>query len=317
MVAAVETMAYAGEVPWHGLGNKVSEDISVDEMTIQAGLNWTVSKRAVEFKDMLGQNHLFKDRFVLARDLDNKAMSVVSGRYKPVQPKEIMEFYRDLVKLGGFKLETAGSLSDGKRIWALAKTGDTAKLLGNDQIDGYLLLATSYDGTFATLAQFTSVRVVCNNTLAMAMSDKKSRISIPHVREFKADDVKEEMGIHREAWEAFRASAEALARIKLDSKHAENVIYGLFSAIKEPETKEAIVLKNHADNVVKLFSGTGMGSDLESANGTAWGVVNAVTEYVDHWKRARSQDTRMSGAWFGEGARLKQAAWDTALELAA
>lgn len=318
MVAAVETMAYVGEVPWHGLGKQVEEGISVEDMTIQAGLDWTVSKRPVMYRDLDGITHLpFKDRFVLARDTDDRPMSVVSGKYKPVQPKEIMEFYRDLTQLGGFKLETAGSLSDGKRIWALARTGDAADLLGHDRVEEFMLLATSYDGTFATLAQFTDIRVVCQNTLAAAMRDYETRITIPHLREFNADEVKNKMGIHKDAWEARRKVMELLAKTKVDVAKASEVIYKIFEAVQEPVTAGGIVLKNHADSTIKLFSGLGMGSDLESANDTAWGVVCSITEYVDHWKRARGQNGRLNSAWFGEGSRIKQRAWDEAVLLAA
>lgn len=318
MAAMIETMAYANEVPWHGLGNHVAEDVSVDDMTIQAGLNWTVSKRPVLYNTPENTVQMaFKDRYVLARDKDNKAMSVVSGRYKPVQPKEIMEFFRELVALGGFKLETAGSLSDGKRIWALAKTGDAAKILGQDEVKSYLMLATSYDGTFATLAQFTDIRVVCNNTLQAALSNHGTRISIPHIREFDAQSVKEQLGIHADAWNARVEAMELLARTKVDLAKASSVIRDIFKAPVEPASKEQIVAANHANNVIQLFNGLGMGADLESANGTAWGVLNAATEYIDHWKRARGVDGRMNSAWFGEGARTKQSAWDEVMKLAA
>ena len=319
MVDAVETMAYAGEVPWHGSGNQVDDGVSVDEMTTQAGLNWTVSKRPVLYNTPENTVQMtFKDRFVLARDTDGKAMSVVSSRYKPVQPKEVMGFFRDLVDLGGFKLETAGSLQDGKKIWALARTGDTANLLGVDRVDEFLLLATSYDGTFATVAEFTDIRVVCLNTLAAALGNWSTRISIPHLREFNADEIKERMGIHKDAWEARRQAMELLARTKVDVAKASNVIHAVFKApLGEITSKEQAVLKNHATNVLQLFSGTGMGSDLSTAANTAWGLVNAGTEYVDHWKRARTTDSRMNNAWFGEGARLKQDFWNAAMELAA
>ena len=322
MVAAVETMAYVGEVPWHGLGNQVEEGVSIEDMTVQAGLNWTVSKRPVLFAGTCvpGANnglHTFKDRFVITRDIDERPYSVVSSKYKPVQPKEIMEFYRDLAQLGGFKLETAGSLSDGKRIWALARTGDAADLLGQDKVEEFLLLATSYDGTFATLAPFTDVRVVCQNTLAAAMREFETRITIPHLREFNADEVKERMGIHKDAWEARRKTMELLARTKVDVAKAREVIYKIYEAVEEPVTAGGIVLKTHADNSLRLFTDTGMGSDLESANDTAWGVVCSITEYVDHWKRARGQNGRLNSAWFGEGAKVKQRAWDESVLLAA
>ena len=150
MVAAVETMAYTGAVPWHGLGEKLEIDVSLDEFRRKAGLMWEVTKRPVMFAptgDGFQSYQAFKDKFVLARDMDDRPYAVVSGRYKPVQPKEIFEFFRDLLALHGMRMHTAGSLMDGARIWALAETGDSAFIKGADRVDGYLLLSTSYDLT--------------------------------------------------------------------------------------------------------------------------------------------------------------------------
>jgi hypothetical protein len=113
MVAAVETMAYVGEVPWHGLGNKVEEGIDLDDFRRNAGLDWEVKKRPVLFAGtcLPGANtglHTFKDKFVLARDTDERPYAVVSGRYKPVQPKQVFEFFRELLDQHGMKMHTAG-----------------------------------------------------------------------------------------------------------------------------------------------------------------------------------------------------------------
>lgn len=110
MTAAVETMAYVGEVPWHGLGNKVEENIDLDEFRRSAGLDWEVQKTPVQYSD---DRHTFKDKFVLNRTTDNRPYAVVSGRYKIVQPKAVFEFFRDLLAQHGMKMHTAGSLNEG------------------------------------------------------------------------------------------------------------------------------------------------------------------------------------------------------------
>ena len=323
MSANVEQMAYVGAVPWHGEGNQLQQEEAddLDLLTKAAGLDWTVSKRQVQyhcFDPQYGMQHLpFKDRFVLARDTDDKPYSVVSGRYHPVQPKEIISAFKDLIELGGFQMETAGSLSDGKRIWVMAKTGDAAKILGQDEVASYFMGATSYDGTFSTIWQFQDIRTVCENTFMAAMKDYVTRFSIPHLREFDADEMKEKMGIHRDAWEARRKAMEALAKTKVDLVKAQEVVKNLFKVPEELTTKADAVNNGHATNVIRLFSGAGMGADLETAANTAWGLFNGVTEYVDHWKRARNQDNRTNSAWFGEGAQLKREAWDEVMKLAA
>ena len=316
MAHLIETMAYANEVPWHGLGNNINADSSIEEWQRQAGLDWTVSKRPVFFHQREQDNTFsvaaerhFKDKFVLARDTDNAPFSVVSDRYKPVQPKDVLEFFRDLIATHGMTIETAGSLKDGKRIWALAKTGDAHKVLGSDLVDSYLLLATSYDLTFSTLAQFTSVRVVCNNTLQQSLKDYISRVSIPHFRDFNATQTHEQLGLGRAQWGAFSQALDAIAKIKLDSAKAKEVLGKVFVT---PE-KDITYVDPQVEKIMSLFEGKAIGADI--AGQTGWGLVNAVTEYADHHKRARSQGNRLDNAWFGAAANIKDAVFHEVLEL--
>lgn len=316
MVAAVETMAYVGQTPWHGLGNRVDPNISLEEFQKQAGLDWSVSKRPVMFHAPDGVTRTefggvplatFKDKFVLSRDSDNRPFSVVSGRYKPVQPKEIFAFFKDLLGMYGMKMHTAGSLKDGGRIWCLAETGDVHKVLNVDKVESYLLLATSYDLTMSTIAQFTSVRVVCNNTLQAAMGDKTGRITLPHMKDFDEKEIKAQLGIGREQWQAFGAMLDSLAKVKLDTVTASRIIDNVFKLPRETELRLANSDHVHADNVIRLFQHQNyIGADL--AGDSAWGLLNCVTEYVDFHKRARGQGNRLDSAWFGEGANIKDRA---------
>jgi len=159
-----ENMAYIGKVPWHGLGNAMQDGMDVDQWRVEAGLDWAVNRSSVKYAGDDGVTYEIPDQHVLYRDDTKANFGVVSDRYKIVQPAEVIEFYRDLTETYGFEMETAGSLDGGKRIWALARTGKSMRVKGQDQVDGYLLLATSYDRSIATRAAFTSVRVVCNNT---------------------------------------------------------------------------------------------------------------------------------------------------------
>lgn len=313
MVAAVETMAYVGEVPWHGLGNKVEEGIDLDEFRRSAGLDWDVQKTPVHY----GNEGLpFKNKFVLNRTTDMHPYAVVSSRYKPVQPKEIFEFFRELLAQHGMKMHTAGALNDGGRIWALAETGESAFIRGLDRVKAHLLLCTSYDLTLSTIAQFVSERVVCNNTLNIALGESGGgRIAIPHTAQFNPDVVKEEIGIGREQWGAFSTALETLAKIKVDTTKASRTIETVFKLPADPEKRLLDPNRVHAANVIELFAEERFkGADL--AGQTAWGLLNATTEYVDWHKRARNQNNRVNSAWFGEGANLKDAMFNELLELA-
>ncbi len=312
MTAAVETMAYVGEVPWHGLGNQVEEGTDLDDFRRSAGLDWEVQKTSVLYGNGL---HTFKNKFVLNRTTDNKPYAVVTNRYKPVQPKEIFEFFRELLDLHGMKMHTAGALNDGGKIWALATTGDSAFIRGLDQVKAHLLLCTSYDLTLSTTAQFVSERVVCNNTLNVALKESGGgRIVIPHMSDFNADAVKEKMGIGKEQWSAFTSSLEILAKLRVDTTKASQVMRNVF---KIPDVAvEGTPNMSHVCNIINLFTQERFkGADL--AGQTAWGLLNATTEYVDWHKRARNQNNRIKSAWFGEGANIKDATFNELMELAA
>ncbi len=179
----VETMAYTGQKPWHGLGNKLPTDQSIEAWKQSAGMDWKIEDSEVRFitgQNGVGMINAFPEQKVLYRSDTKAPLAVVSKRFRVVQPGEILEFYRDLTEVGGFELETAGVLREGRKFWALAKTGQSTLLKGRDRVDGYLLLATACDGTLATTAQFTSVRVVCNNTLAIALGTRwRLRLATP------------------------------------------------------------------------------------------------------------------------------------------
>ena len=178
MAHLVETMAYRNATPWHGLGNRLTEN-QPEVWLKEAGMEWHILNARVQYRAGFELQD-FADQRVLFRSDTLQPLSVVSKRYQVVQPREVLEFYRDLVEVGGFELETAGVLKEGKKLWALARTGQEAMLKGGDAVKAYLLLATACDGTLATTAQFTSVRVVCNNTLSMAVNDSSGAIKVPH-----------------------------------------------------------------------------------------------------------------------------------------
>ncbi|NMG31769.1 DUF932 domain-containing protein, partial [Aromatoleum evansii] len=154
MAHLVQQIAYVGAEPWHGLGNSLPEKQPLEVWQKAAGMDWTIQETPVRFMaesaGNLGSIHSFDEQKVLYRSDTKDALSVVSQRYKVVQPREVLEFYRDLTDVSGFQLETAGVLKGGKKFWALARTGQSTALKGNDQVNGYLLLATSCDGTLAT-----------------------------------------------------------------------------------------------------------------------------------------------------------------------
>lgn len=322
MVHLVEQMAYVGQQPWHQLGNNLPANQPLEVWAQQAGMDWQIKESPVRFMgDSLGNLstiHSFPDQKVLYRSDTKEALSVVSLRYQVVQPREVLEFYRDLTEMSGYKLETAGVLKGGRKLWALARTGQSEALKGNDVVNGYLLLATSCDGTLATTATPTTVRVVCNNTLTIALNGASQAIKVPHSTRFDHQAVKQQLGIAISQWDGFMYHMRTLAERKVKSHEAMNYFLRVLCKVP-PGMADLSGLTNERalKKVQALYDGNGRGSELDSSKGTAWGLLNAVTEYVDHEKRARSDEHRMDSALFGQGATVKQRALDYALQLAA
>ena len=310
-------MAYVGERPWHGLGEALPPEQDIETWVKAARLDWGIEMLPVNYQ-MGGRNHVMPERFVLARSDTQAALSVVSGDYRVVQPKEVLEFYRDLVEERHYQLETAGALDGGRKVWALARTGLVAGVADNaaDELGAYVLLATSCDKSLATTIAFTSVRVVCQNTLSFAVHEvkKESRrsIKVNHSRRFDADQIKKDLGLMDESWEKFKLQLTPMAGKAMSDSAAEEFFQSLFQS--EKEMKEGTISDQKRKEVMQLMSfyRHAPGQDLPTAKNTLWGAVSAVTYYVDHIRTASGD--RLDSAWFGAGATLKEKAWQQALE---
>ena len=319
MAHLIEQMAYVGQTPWHGLGNELSANQPIEVWQKQAGMDWEIKEAPVQFTDVVDETQsrliTFPQSKVLYRSDTHAPLSVVSHRYQVVQPREILEFYRDLTEVSGFQLETAGVLKGGKKVWALARTGHSATIQANDVTNAYVLLATACDGTLATTAQFTAVRVVCNNTLAVAIDDSKGAVKIRHNTTFDADAVKRQLGISVSNWDTFMYRMKLLSERKVKHADAETFFRQLFT-----DPRQAASAKPNEQAMSKtlaIYNGRGRGAELGSSNGTALGLLNSITEFVDHERRARNTDYRLDSAWFGDGAALKQRALDSTLAMLA
>lgn len=313
----VETMAYAQhQAPWHKLGCALPPQQSLAVWLTAAGMDWSIKESTVQYLAVNNEgvsSKPYPDGKVLYRSDTLEPLSVVGNRYHIVQPREVLEFYRDLVATAGFELETAGVLKGGRKLWALARTGQETLLKGGDRVKAYLLLATSCDGTLATTAQFTSIRVVCNNTLQMAVGERSGAVKVPHSTKFDPVLVKEALGIGLSSWDVFMRNITATSRRKVSAEEVQRYFGEVLGEL--PEEDGALPASRVRQQLVALYEGAGMGAGLAAAQGTAWGLLNAVTEFVDHRRRARSSDYRLDSAWFGFGAEMKAKAFSAAQQL--
>ena len=297
-------MAFVGETPWHELGQSIDENSSIEDWQKAAGMDWTIESSPVGFVAN-GNNQTFHNQNVLYRSDTNAPLSVVTNRYKAVQPKEVLEFFRDLVDESGFRIHTAGTLKGGKHLWALAETGKYGEITKGDGVGGFLLLSTSCDKSLATTARFTTVRVVCNNTLTSATSDRSHCVSFSHVSYFDHVAVKAKLGTAVESFGAFLEMGKYLQKQRMDILQAHQFVQELIKPVNQVKTDDSTQNRTYR-KIMQLFDGEAKGVEL--AGYTKWGMLNAVTEYYDHHAPSRSNDARLDNAWFGMGNSMKDRA---------
>lgn len=292
--------------PWHGLGQALADGTDLDTWRVAAGMDWKIRRSEIRYavsRDATADSLIkLPDQHVLFRSDNNDALGVVSKRYQVVQPGEVLEFFRDIAKAGGLELSAAGTIYGGKRFWATAKIGEASPTSITDTIGGYLLISTSADGSLATEVRRTTVRTVCKNTLAMAFADAKASVKVSHRSVFSPDQVKDFMGLNEAAWEAFRHNVTALANIDVHEEEAGDFVAKLLGGGEKVRESAGFT------KILDLFNGSGMGATNDGVFGTAWGLLNAVTEYADHHVRARSDQNRFVSSQWGAGADLKQKA---------
>lgn len=316
-------MAYANNTakPWHGLGQTVDPNASVADWQRAAGLEWEAKRAVVKFEDeTVDELHDFTDKHVLYRSDNGKPLSVVSSEYKTVQPSAVLGFFGELAEAGDFQIETVGALKEGRRIWAMARIGENARIM-DDEVAPFLFLATSYDGTMATIAKFSTVRVVCNNTLQAALRNDagKKQVTINHNAIFNPKTVRADLGIALNSWEEFQLKAGLMAQRKISDPEMDAYLQELladFIPYGQVYSADKVKASKGYQRIVNLFKGGQIGAGQDAINGTMWGLLNATTQYIDH-EKGRINDNRLDAAWFGTGAKIKDAAYTLALNVVA
>lgn len=311
-VAGKTSMAYVGEKPWHGLGQELTPGASIETWVREAGMEYELLSSKVAYKTADNKTAIFPNRQVLFRSDDGAPLGLVGDSYKVVQPREVIEFFRSLAEDHGFELETAGVLFGGRKYWCLARTPEVVKIGKRDEVKGHLMLATACDGSMSTIAKYVATRTVCSNTLRLAMAENGGEVRTRHNAEFKADAVKTELGLFTEAFNTFAETAKALSKVKVSTAQAVQFLINLLGDVAKPieeQTKNVDTMKIIAE---KFVTQNYIGHEL--SGDSAWGLVNVCTEYYDH-VRGRGQDRRLEYAYFGGGADIKMAAFDTAAKM--
>jgi phage/plasmid-like protein (TIGR03299 family) len=309
----VETMAYAGNVPWHGLGTRVPNDLSPEQMLEKAGLNWEVEKKELYFfGDDDETVYHAPGKQALIRTSDNTVLDMVGEEWNPLQNVEAFEFFDDFVKSGDMEMHTAGSLMDGRRVWALAKVNDAFEVFKEDIIEQYLLFSNPHTYGMTIDVRMTPIRVVCNNTLTLSLRNESNRmVKVNHRRAFDAELVKETLGVAKEKLDTYKEAAKFLGSKKYKNETLMEYFDRVFPLVTNKNHKERKFSRNAklSAEIIHTQPGAVHGA------GTWWQAFNTVTYMMDHIV-GRSDDTRITSSWFGAGKKTKENALTTALEMA-
>jgi len=349
MAHQIESMLYVGKAPWHGLGVALDNPPTVAEAIRLAGLDWQVVLKDLQLVET-GQA---VDHKATVRATDGSVLGVVGPRYRPLQNADAFGWFQPFLENGEASIHTAGSLAEGRRVWILAKINRAPSVIApGDEVQKFILLSNSHDGTLAVRVGFTPVRVVCANTLAMAHNGDASKlVRIRHTAGARQtlEDVRSIMNAADQTFEQTADVYRQLARTPITgadlrkyvktvldlpaedkdlstrnrnvldgilARHGEQaaVVADLFAGLRDQQQAETVAGASLLDSIIGNFE-QGRGQQLPASRGTYWTAYNAVTEYLSH-ERGRTQDSRLNALWFGDGATMNQRALTVAQNLA-
>lgn len=310
MPANINSIAYANEVPWHGMGTRMKDRFTSEEALKQGGLDWEVEKLEIKTTSSI---EIPSHRAVVRTD-NKEVLGVVGKGYQILQNRDAFSFFDEAIKDRSAIFETVGALGKGEKVWMLAKVeGSDFYVLGEDQVQPYLLLYHGHDGFTSVTGMFTPIRVVCQNTLKVALSSNTDKIRVKHT-----GNVQEKLKLAGAMLRMTGAMIDetkpifkALANRSLSASESTQYIMKSLSSRSVIKTleDESEQLKASVEKVEELVE-TGVGSGIRGVRGTAWGTYNAITEYIDHHRNPRGgQENRLGSIWFGQGSAVKQRAF--------
>lgn len=330
-IAYINGVAYQGAMPWHMLGTEMPRNVDVAAALYAANLDWRVNLHQIALLDLSGskmtEHKVIEDRYAVVRDIDKEVLGIVTSKYVPMQNSEAFGVLNTACEKFGVEIETAGALGKGERVWMLAKMPDSIEPIPGDRIEGYFLISTGHNGSIPLTARLTPIRVVCNNTLNVAMS---TEALIRYVRS-DVEQLKLVEELISSLVQSLKITGESFAELAAKKMNYEEVFHyvnqvigntevnsEIYKYIEIPEKKTSLDKRQEA--ILKLVW-SGKGAKLAGANysgATAWGAYNAVVEYVDHVRTMEGKSDKMKmaanrSALFGPNARMKERAFALAI----
>lgn len=302
-----------GQKAWHGLGQYVDNAMTAAEAINLGGLDYTVEKRPMFIQPDIE----IPDFKAIVRTDTNYPLGIVSEGYQIVQNHEAFEFFDTIVDRGEAIYQTAGVLGKGERIFITAKLPSDI-LVHGEQVENYLLLTSGHDGRTAIQAGFTSVRVVCNNTLTAALRGLQNKITIMHYSGAKENlkDAARVMGMASKYTMELQKSYEQMASVKITDETLRKYIETVMNPTREQlnEKEFSTQFKKQVDGIMD-FAHDHFTQTTEAAKGTVWGAYNSISGYYNWMKNYDSQEKKMKDICFKNGAKKLELAYTTALQL--
>ena len=325
MTDNVNSMAYVGEVPWHGHGTKVPPDVTAEGMIRAADLDWNVEKEPIgrAKPGTSGGRYLLKRRARPGHKPREKdvELGIVSDRYQPLQNTDAFKFFDPFIKQGVARFETAGALGTGERVWILAcMPGRTIEVVPGDEVSQYLVLSNSHDGDGAVKIKFTPIRVVCQNTLNLALKNGDKAFSIQHSRTsmpLRLDEVSTMIGMFQGVFDDAAVAFRAMVKTNMNEDRLTTYLESVLP--RTDSQRESQIMPKRWKRIMNAFKLGQPTGHVRGTENTLWAAYNAVTYDEDYRPptAAVSSNSRLNRVWFGDGADLKLAALQKGIELAA
>ena len=307
MPAEVESIAWRRQdgPPWHNLGVPVEGALTAQEMVKAAGLDWMVEKRPLAVHGYDGSWIPVLGKVGIVRDTDQATLGVVGEHYTPMQNQDAFALFDAVTASGEAKYITAGSLKGGRKVWALAELPKSIHIAGVDEIKPYLLLANGHDGWTAVNMLTTPTRVVCWNTLTLAMSRATNRISLRHTVHMmeRVDQARTALGIAVKYYQTFEEMGNLLVSKRVNTRQIRDVLSAVIPDKTEEESGAVVRLRRQA--IVDLMDAPT--NSMEGIRGTAWSLLNAGVEFSDWYAtKYRTDENRIASVWFGKAQEFNQ-----------
>jgi len=310
-------MMYVGQEPWHGLGTKLEHPATAEEAIKAAHLDWTVKKIPL-YAWGEGVAYPIDDKFTVVPvhlwgQEKCPTFGIVGRDYTPMQNHEAFQFFDPIVGEGAAIYHTAGALDEGRRIWLLAKLPSDIEVAAGDITHKYLLLSNSHDGTGSVQIKFTPTRVVCHNTLTMALQEGESAIRVPHTRDIneRLKAARENLHLINTKYEEIERVMTDMARVMMEGRLANYLKLVFPDPPSSKDRREFERMEEQRRRAAVLFT-KGKGNDLKGVAGSLWAAYNGITEMIDHGRNRRTPEQHLEHIWFGGGCNVKIRAYEVA-----